>query len=253
MINKSISLLRKWGLRSTFLGASLAIYQGIQARQEYIGNKLLPPASPSTGKETYVTDNDLIIDSQLKLKAKINELKHDAEQQWELLKQRIRRTLSDETIDVDNTATIENKEDIEEKQLMAKFEGEIKKWKESDVYKRIKEQLTADKLLRRMPYIHNQFRKNAEYDIDADMISIEKENQISNISSSNDDATPSDEVVKRKKIKLLLIGDSLACGVGCDASRQPALPRMLARLLSVALQTEVEWYDLCPSSLPTCT
>ena len=43
----------------------------------------------------------------------------------------------------------------------------------------------------------------------------------------------------RRKIKLLLIGDSLVCGVG---STDLVLPRVMAKTLSVALQADVSWH-----------
>jgi len=49
---------------------------------------------------------------------------------------------------------------------------------------------------------------------------------------------------KKKKIKLLLIGDSLATGVGCDSlDHSPVLPKVLAKVLSIALNREIEWYS----------
>ena len=45
------------------------------------------------------------------------------------------------------------------------------------------------------------------------------------------------------KIKLLLIGDSLACGIGCEDKHDNSLvfPQMVAKVLSIALQQEVNW------------
>lgn len=43
----------------------------------------------------------------------------------------------------------------------------------------------------------------------------------------------------RRKIKLLLLGDSLVCGVG---STDLVLPRVMAKTLSVALQADVSWH-----------
>lgn len=47
-----------------------------------------------------------------------------------------------------------------------------------------------------------------------------------------------------KKIKLLILGDSLVAGVGCDASSHPSspvLPTILARMLSISLKADIEW------------
>jgi len=45
---------------------------------------------------------------------------------------------------------------------------------------------------------------------------------------------------KNKKVRLLILGDSLARGVGClDAS--PVLPSTVAKVLSLALNADVEW------------
>lgn len=51
-----------------------------------------------------------------------------------------------------------------------------------------------------------------------------------------------------RKVKLILLGDSLVCGVGCDndpgdskSKSSPPLPKFLAKILSFALQADVEW------------
>lgn len=43
---------------------------------------------------------------------------------------------------------------------------------------------------------------------------------------------------KKRKLKLLIVGDSLVSGVGCAS---PVLPSVLATFLSVALKADVEW------------
>eukprot|EP01041_Mallomonas_annulata_P008108 gene8108-16648_t len=47
----------------------------------------------------------------------------------------------------------------------------------------------------------------------------------------------------RRKLKLLILGDSLVRGVGCDGvhGSSPVLPRVLAQVLSLALRADVEW------------
>jgi hypothetical protein len=66
--------------------------------------------------------------------------------------------------------------------------------------------------------------------------------------------TPSD-APPRKKIRLIILGDSLVCGVGCEdgnvhrAAASPAapsitghvLPQIVARVLSLAMRADVEW------------
>ena len=73
---------------------------------------------------------------------------------------------------------------------------------------------------------------------------------------------------KEKKIKLILLGDSLVCGVGCDDSNNgnltkttsikstsssssqslslsgPVLPQIVAKVLSVAMRADVEWSSI---------
>lgn len=51
-----------------------------------------------------------------------------------------------------------------------------------------------------------------------------------------------------RKVKLILLGDSLVCGVGCDndpgdfkSKSSPPLPKFLAKILSFAMQADVEW------------
>jgi hypothetical protein len=46
------------------------------------------------------------------------------------------------------------------------------------------------------------------------------------------------------KIKLLVLGDSLVCGVGCDRKdSSPVLPQILAKVLTYALRVDVEWHS----------
>ena len=73
---------------------------------------------------------------------------------------------------------------------------------------------------------------------------------------------------KEKKIKLILLGDSLVCGVGCDDSNHgnlskissiksasssssqslslsgPVLPQIVAKVLSIAMRADVEWSSI---------
>jgi lysophospholipase L1-like esterase len=53
---------------------------------------------------------------------------------------------------------------------------------------------------------------------------------------------------KKRKIKLLVIGDSLVCGVGVEdgagsvaEKRSPVLPQVLANVLSLLMQADVKW------------
>lgn len=55
--------------------------------------------------------------------------------------------------------------------------------------------------------------------------------------------------VPSKRVKLLVIGDSLVCGVGCDNDSEnvkssPVLPKILAKILSIAMHADVEWCSL---------
>lgn len=43
----------------------------------------------------------------------------------------------------------------------------------------------------------------------------------------------------RRKIRLILLGDSLVCGFGCE--RELVLPNVIAKSLSLALQADVSW------------
>ena len=51
------------------------------------------------------------------------------------------------------------------------------------------------------------------------------------------------ENAKRKKLKLLIIGDSLAAGVGCEAADGPVLPALIAQELNLHLNCDVEWHN----------
>lgn len=50
--------------------------------------------------------------------------------------------------------------------------------------------------------------------------------------------------ISGKRVKLLVMGDSLVSGVGCELLHSsPVLPKVLAKMLSFALQADVEWYS----------
>lgn len=51
------------------------------------------------------------------------------------------------------------------------------------------------------------------------------------------------ENAKRKRLKLLIIGDSLAAGVGCEAADGPVLPALIAQELNLHLNCDVEWHN----------
>lgn len=69
--------------------------------------------------------------------------------------------------------------------------------------------------------------------------------RVEHISSSNLVTLPK---FRCKKIKLVVLGDSLVCGVGCDGNGEgkssPVLPSILAKVLSVAMRSDVEWISL---------
>ena len=55
--------------------------------------------------------------------------------------------------------------------------------------------------------------------------------------------------IPNRKVKLIILGDSLVCGIGCDediststsSSSGPVLPQIVAKVLSIAMQADVEW------------
>jgi hypothetical protein len=61
---------------------------------------------------------------------------------------------------------------------------------------------------------------------------------------AKDTQSKSDTSHTNKKFKLLVLGDSLVCGVGCDGPHSsPVLPHILARVLSFSLKADVEWHS----------
>lgn len=60
------------------------------------------------------------------------------------------------------------------------------------------------------------------------------------VCTETDDRPP----VLRKKIKLLVLGDSLVAGVGSDdPTSSPVLPQMIAKALSKVFKSDVEWFS----------
>ena len=62
-------------------------------------------------------------------------------------------------------------------------------------------------------------------------------------SSDEDKNFPVNSAKERRSIRLKVIGDSLVCGIGCSADDRsgPVLPIVLAKLLSILLNADVEW------------
>ena len=55
---------------------------------------------------------------------------------------------------------------------------------------------------------------------------------------------PVDAIQNKRKIKLLMLGDSLVAGVGNDdLSSSPVLPQMIAKVLSKKYKADVEWFS----------
>lgn len=110
--------------------------------------------------------------------------------------------------------------DLEDKRLKKKIEMVVNEWRQAAINTRNK-------------------------------ISSTKDNLFSKLSQpGNTTQTSLNNTNKIKKIKLLLIGDSLACGVGCEDEKNvgkydggPELPKMLAKILSAAFQIEIEWFS----------
>jgi hypothetical protein len=174
----NITTIKKWSFRGSCVVLGTAIYQGIQARDEYRTNKrLLPPAGPISGVIEW-TEN--IIHVKIKTIAE----------------------------------TIKNKKDA----LVTEFSLE-----ELNLKKRIEDSL-------------NELRQKAA----EARITFSKESILRKLKEPAVNSKPKN---KRKKIKLLLIGDSLACGVGCESvdNSGPAFPNMLGKVLSIGLQCEIEW------------
>jgi hypothetical protein len=48
-----------------------------------------------------------------------------------------------------------------------------------------------------------------------------------------------DSELKKRRIKLIIVGDSLVCGIGCR--KELVLPRVIAETLSRSLQADVSW------------
>lgn len=58
------------------------------------------------------------------------------------------------------------------------------------------------------------------------------------------DSVPDEVFVLRRKIKLLVLGDSLVAGVGSDdPTSSPVLPQMIAKALSKVFNSDVEWFS----------
>lgn len=89
----------------------------------------------------------------------------------------------------------------------------------------------------------NQLINWTKYHIDRIRSFIDTHRKNTLIGQSNEVESSSEEstsVQEHKKVQLLILGDSLARGVGCN-NTSPVLPTALAKLLSMALKADVEW------------
>ena len=79
-----------------------------------------------------------------------------------------------------------------------------------------------------------------DYDIGNTLDDV-KDNVLNNSMTPSSSSSSSSSSMKRRKINLVLIGDSLVSGVGCTNATGPILPRYIASILSVNLNTDVTW------------
>lgn len=52
---------------------------------------------------------------------------------------------------------------------------------------------------------------------------------------------PEESLASSKRMRLLFVGDSLVCGVGCDNDVGPIMPHVIARCFSLVFRAEVVW------------
>jgi len=185
----------------------VGVYQGMQMRDNYQNSiKMLPPNGPITGEIYHLP---IPVNKMIqKSKEKVTEINHKIIE------------LKEKT----NELKDKLKEKVKEK--VSNVEADITKIKNE--MKTLRNKIKWDNIVRKFIDTSDPEIKTGE---EKDEIHIENNN---------------DKKFKFRKIKLLLVGDSLVCGVGCEGdntSKSPILPTILAKALSIAMRADVEWYS----------
>ena len=185
----------------------VGVYQGMQMRDNYQNSiKMLPPNGPIKGEIYHLP---IPVNKMIqKSKEKVTEINHKIIE------------LKEKT----NELKDKLKEKVKEK--VSNVETDITKIKNE--IKTLRNKIKWDNIVRKFIDTSDPEIKTGE---EKDEIHIEKNN---------------DKKFKFRKIKLLLVGDSLVCGVGCEGdntSKSPILPTILAKALSIAMRADVEWYS----------
>lgn len=146
----------------------------------------------------------------------------------------------DDLISKTKTIVKELKERIAENERLAELEEKI-------------EDLTsalADKLKKTKATVQQRIKQSTKQrDSDPAVVAaengimVDKWRQLNRLIWRHGDDHASETLPPPRKIKLLIIGDSLAVGVGCDdTTDSPVLPQVIARVLNKRLHADVEWH-----------
>ena len=238
----ALRTLRRGVAGGLVVGLAVGVYQGMVLRDEYRRTpELEAPSGPRTGFEKF----------KHKLGQKVDEIiTEDLPLSWlEGLGEDTRKRL-----------------DHALKMVQGKWQGLSKEIKESEKLSRLEERLEQfserasellkdttmgtietvgklkDKLAKRgaaQAGHGNTDRKPAVLH-EGNQREVTEDDGVSSSSSSNNSNSSGP-----RRIKLLVLGDSLAVGIGCDEAHSgPVFPRVLAKILNKCLKADVAWHSV---------
>jgi len=207
--------LKRFALGGALSLVGIAAVQGISLRESFRGRqKLDPPSGKQTGIERWREERADEIQTRIK----------SLEKRW-----------------IDLRARLAEDERISRmEQRIDEFSHGIKaKLAESEKMQQIEKRLEGLHALLTAKLANAKQKLSSA---SAPHLSPENRHHQKQLHHQQQHGTAVSEISSKRRIQLLVLGDSLAAGVGCsDATASPVLPQVLARALSHKLVADVEW------------
>jgi len=197
---------------SSSITISIAAYQAIELRQKYNKSQRLNLPPLNSGIEKWKTKIINFKDGIRERFTLAQQQAHDEDEKT--ITKKIRFMLKDIRSKVTSTIGMDTS------QTEADSEGKLMKIKS---------------------WMENILKKKAFVKVESGIESSSSSSSSSSNRKTSYSAPSSSATSVPKKIKLLIIGDSLVAGVGCTNTEAPTLVKTIARTLSTTLGVDIEW------------
>jgi len=207
--------LKRFALGGTLSLIGVAAVQGISLRESFRGQqKLDPPSGKLTGIERWREERADEIQTRIK-------------------------SLEKHCIDLRAKIAEDDRISRLEQRIEEASQGIKVKLAESEKILQIEKRLDGLRSLLTAKLANAKLKLSSASDPHS---SLENRHHQKQLHQQQQQGTAASEIASKRRIQLLVLGDSLAAGVGCsDAKASPVLPQVLARALSQKLVADVEW------------